>query len=410
MISRRASGPTERLDAAHPGADRRLVQDPHERDLAGAVDVGAAAELARVVPDLDHADEVPVLLAEQRDRALRSAPRPSSSRRSRPASSSASRRLASSSACSRTSCGTAEWCGKSNRRRPGATSEPACRACSPRTWRSVQCRMWVARWARAVASRRAASTSPRSLLALADLAGPDDAGVHDDAAGPELRIGHGDRAARASGSGPGRRPGRRTPRRTASGPARSGPPRLLGRDRLAVLQARSARRSRPSDSRVWYPTNSVVPASPATAASSSLDAHVLRRRASRGRAAPPSGPSNRSSSISNPASAASSLVSCFGKPNVSWSLKTHVARQPLRIGRPPDLASRTASSPAAACPRTEPPPSSPPARRTPGSPRSSGYTSPNRSTVRSTSAGMTVPRSRAAARARPTRRSIRRTM
>ena len=97
----------------------------------------------------------------------------------RTASSRASRRFASSSASSRISSGTRVGCGKSNRSRPGATSEPACRACSPSSCFNVQCTTCVEVWARAVASRRPASISAMGVLARADLPGLDDAQVHD---------------------------------------------------------------------------------------------------------------------------------------------------------------------------------------------------------------------------------------
>src|SRR5690606_23401491 len=57
--------------AAHARADRLLAQHLDQAELAGAVDVGAAAELAGVVADLDHPDLVAVLLAEHRQRAHR---------------------------------------------------------------------------------------------------------------------------------------------------------------------------------------------------------------------------------------------------------------------------------------------------------------------------------------------------
>src|SRR5690606_3450422 len=46
----------QRLHAAHARADRLLAQHLDQAELAGAVDVGAAAELAGVVADLDHPD------------------------------------------------------------------------------------------------------------------------------------------------------------------------------------------------------------------------------------------------------------------------------------------------------------------------------------------------------------------
>ena len=65
----------QRLDPAHAGADRRLVEDLHQAELAGARDVRAAAQLAGVVADLDDPHLVAVLLAEQRHRAEPRAPR-----------------------------------------------------------------------------------------------------------------------------------------------------------------------------------------------------------------------------------------------------------------------------------------------------------------------------------------------
>ena len=62
-------GADQRLDAAHAGADRRLAEELDQAELAGALRVGAAAELARPVADRDDADLVAVLLAEQRHRA-----------------------------------------------------------------------------------------------------------------------------------------------------------------------------------------------------------------------------------------------------------------------------------------------------------------------------------------------------
>ena len=59
----------QRLDPAYPGADRRLGEDLHQAELAGAGHVRAAAQLAGVVADLDDPHLVAVLLAEQRHRA-----------------------------------------------------------------------------------------------------------------------------------------------------------------------------------------------------------------------------------------------------------------------------------------------------------------------------------------------------
>src|SRR5439155_24202909 len=59
---------SDRLDAADAGADRLLLGDEEQADVAGAVAVRAAAELA-AVPGLDDPDLVVVLLAEERHRA-----------------------------------------------------------------------------------------------------------------------------------------------------------------------------------------------------------------------------------------------------------------------------------------------------------------------------------------------------
>ena len=65
----------ERLDPAHVRGARALGDDREDADLGGVGDVGAAAELARDLLDLDHPDPVAVLLAEQRHRAERARPR-----------------------------------------------------------------------------------------------------------------------------------------------------------------------------------------------------------------------------------------------------------------------------------------------------------------------------------------------
>ena len=56
------------LDPAQVGPDRGLAEHVHRPDLAAVADVGAAAQLAGEVADLDHPDHRPVLLAEQRER------------------------------------------------------------------------------------------------------------------------------------------------------------------------------------------------------------------------------------------------------------------------------------------------------------------------------------------------------
>ena len=69
------------LDAADAGGDRALGHDAEQRDVAGAADVGAAAQLDRVgaavrrLAHRDDADLVAVLLAEQRHGAGARSPR-----------------------------------------------------------------------------------------------------------------------------------------------------------------------------------------------------------------------------------------------------------------------------------------------------------------------------------------------
>ncbi len=60
----------DRLDAAQVGPDGRLADDLDETDVAAARDVGATAQLDRVA-DLEHPDDVAVLVAEEGDRAER---------------------------------------------------------------------------------------------------------------------------------------------------------------------------------------------------------------------------------------------------------------------------------------------------------------------------------------------------
>src|SRR5205085_4381293 len=55
-----------RLDAAHPRGDGSLVDDLEQADLAGAVQMRAAAELGGEVADPDDADAIAIFLAEQR--------------------------------------------------------------------------------------------------------------------------------------------------------------------------------------------------------------------------------------------------------------------------------------------------------------------------------------------------------
>ena len=74
----------DRLDAAQVGADRRLADDLDQADVAGGAHVRAAAQLDRVA-DLEHPDDVAVLVAEEGDRPERRSLRPWWSRRPAPA-------------------------------------------------------------------------------------------------------------------------------------------------------------------------------------------------------------------------------------------------------------------------------------------------------------------------------------
>ena len=63
--SPRAPSAGDGFDAADAGGDGRLAGELDEADLAGGAGVGAAAELGGEVADLDDADAVAVLFAEQ---------------------------------------------------------------------------------------------------------------------------------------------------------------------------------------------------------------------------------------------------------------------------------------------------------------------------------------------------------
>ena len=143
QLHRAAAG--DGLDAPHSGGDAPLAGDGAQPDVAGAVDVAAAAELARelAVADGDDADLVAVLLAEERhgaeglggvdghDPSCRGAGSDDLGVDDRS-----------------TSCNWSKLTGpsqeKSKRRRSGSTSEPACWAASPSTRWSAACRRWVA--------------------------------------------------------------------------------------------------------------------------------------------------------------------------------------------------------------------------------------------------------------------------
>ena len=66
-VSLVALGPLagEKLKASQAGANAPLGHRHHRTDLPGALNVGAAAELGRELPEADDADNVAVLLAEE---------------------------------------------------------------------------------------------------------------------------------------------------------------------------------------------------------------------------------------------------------------------------------------------------------------------------------------------------------
>ena len=124
--------------------------------------VRAAAQLPRVVADLDDPDPLAVLLAEQRHRAeparlgLRGDER-------------VHLEVADQHLVDllldvvQHDGGTAPGVLKSNRSRPGAFSEPAWVADSPRKLRMVWCTRWVAVCAREIARRRVTSISAKPV-------------------------------------------------------------------------------------------------------------------------------------------------------------------------------------------------------------------------------------------------------
>ncbi len=68
QVERRLAG--DGLDAAGAGGDGHLGDDLDEADLARGRHVGAAAEFAAVAADVDHADDLAVLVAEEGEGAL----------------------------------------------------------------------------------------------------------------------------------------------------------------------------------------------------------------------------------------------------------------------------------------------------------------------------------------------------
>src|SRR5581483_12046765 len=67
VLQRTASG--ERFHAAHARRERAIADDLEQADVAGAIHVAAAAELARIVAGRNDAHHLPIFLAEHRDRA-----------------------------------------------------------------------------------------------------------------------------------------------------------------------------------------------------------------------------------------------------------------------------------------------------------------------------------------------------
>jgi hypothetical protein len=194
--------------------------------------------------------------------------------------------------------------------------------------------MWVAVWARAVASRRACVHLPVDLLALADLAGPDDPGVHDDAAGPELRIGHRDRPTRRPDQAPvaDLAAGLRVERRPVQDEADL---LAFGRDRLP---------SPGPDQREQPPIGleGLVPHELGRACLAGdrgellLDAYVLRRTLPAPALLLHQGLEPVLVDL-EPRLGRELARELFREAERVVELEDHIARQPLRIGRPPDL-------------------------------------------------------------------------
>ena len=67
LVEERLTG--DRLDAAHARGDGRLARDAERTDLRRVVHMRAAAKLNRPAAHVDHADDVAVFFAEQRNRA-----------------------------------------------------------------------------------------------------------------------------------------------------------------------------------------------------------------------------------------------------------------------------------------------------------------------------------------------------
>ena len=284
----------DRLDATEVRADRALAHDLDRADEAERVHVRAAAQLDRVLPGLEHAHEVAVLVAEERDRAealgvvlrglvvahRRVGDAPRRWPGPRPASS-----------CSGVTA--SKWL-KSKRSRSGATSEPAClhvrcRAprAAPSAARASRCGCGGSR------SRRSPSIARRHLVAL------------------------GDRAARRPRSGARRARGARTACRATREHAPSSVvivagvadlPARLGVERRAVehdldacrssaaaptrcaVARRAPRTFAPTVSYSWRPVNSVGPISSSSSRYTSVGAAAVPPAAlcaprARGRAA-----------------------------------------------------------------------------------------------------------------------------
>ena len=144
----------QRLDAAHAGGDRALADDLEQADIAGAPDMGAAAQLdgisvsgalaVGVDAHRDDAHLLAIFLAEQRQRALWRWPHRASSDAVSTAEFCRIMALTRSSTARISSCVIGFWCEKSNLSRPGSTSEPFCATWDPSTWRSASCNRWVA--------------------------------------------------------------------------------------------------------------------------------------------------------------------------------------------------------------------------------------------------------------------------
>jgi hypothetical protein len=146
----------DRLDAAHAGRDAAFHDDLEQADVAGAGDVGAAAQLLRGT-DVEHAHFVAVLLAEQHHGAglLRLVDR----HHARLGRGVGDDLVVDDALDARISRPSPAGCGRSRSGScPDRPASPSAARGRPSTSRSALCIRWVAEWWRTV--RRAPGCRP----------------------------------------------------------------------------------------------------------------------------------------------------------------------------------------------------------------------------------------------------------